>query len=202
VILVLVFVKIPKMSFITRPATTNDLPGILALQSRYLLANLAPEARSNGFVTTPFTEAQILDALALNGVFVAEAGGEIIAYAYAAPWSYWKQWPMFEFMVGILPESSFLGTELSEHNCFQYGPVCVDEAWRSAGVFQHLFECLRLAWAPQFRISATFINVLNPRSLAAHTRKLHWEVLREFSYNNNLYYLLACDMERSVLEEK
>ncbi len=191
--------KTDEMDFHTRPATAQDLAGILQLQSLYLLANLPPEARDNGFVTTPFTEPQILEALALNGVFVAEAQGEIIAYAYAAPWSYWKQWPMFEYMVDILPEASFLDAELSEDNCFQYGPVCVHENWRNTGVFQHLFECLRLAWAPKFRISITFINMHNPRSLAAHTRKLHWEVLGHFSYNDNRYYLLACDMERSVL---
>ena len=39
---------------------------------------------------------------------------------------------------------------------------------------------------------ATFINQINPRSYAAHTRKVHMTEAGKFDFNNNHYYLMAC----------
>jgi hypothetical protein len=37
----------------------------------------------------------------------------------------------------------------------------------------------------------TFINKLNERSFAAHTRKLNLEIIDEFQFNGNSFYTLA-----------
>jgi hypothetical protein len=46
--------------------------------------------------------------------------------------------------------------------------------------------------AHRYPIMVTFINKINPRSHAAHTRKLGMEVVQEFEYNQNHYYELVC----------
>jgi hypothetical protein len=37
----------------------------------------------------------------------------------------------------------------------------------------------------------TLINKINPRSVAAHTRKLDLTIVDEFEFNGNFYYGLA-----------
>ena len=188
-----------------RPAKLSDLPGFLTLQSRNLLSNLSEPEQKNGFVTTAFTVTQIEALLAEGGVFVAvetTADGQtetVIGYALAVSWIYFAQWPIFPFMLARLPALDFDGRVITEANSFQYGPVCVDAAYRGLGVFPRLFETMRLGMCERYPIGVTFINRLNPHSYHAHTKKLGMTVIDEFEFNGRPYYGLAFDMARSVL---
>lgn len=189
----------------TRPAKLSDIPGILALQKLNLLSNLSEPEQKNGFVTTAFTVAQIEALLAEGGVFVAvetsadEQSEIVIGYALAGTWAYFAQWPIFPFMLARLPDLDFDGRVITEANSFQYGPVCVDAAYRGLGVFPRLFETMRLGMCERYPIGVTFINRLNPHSYHAHTKKLGMTVIDEFEFNGRPYYGLAFDMARSVL---
>jgi hypothetical protein len=44
----------------------------------------------------------------------------------------------------------------------------------------------------------TFDNQINPRSFAAHHRKLGLDVIQEFDYNGNRYWELLYDTSRPV----
>ena len=44
----------------------------------------------------------------------------------------------------------------------------------------------------RFPIMATFINQINHRSYAAHTRKARMTQAGTFQFNGNDYYLMAC----------
>ena len=46
-------------------------------------------------------------------------------------------------------------------------------------------------FAPKFPIGVTFINKINERSFAAHTRKLNLDIIDEFEFNGNSFYTLA-----------
>lgn len=189
----------------TRPAKPSDIPGILALQSRNLLSNLSEAEQKNGFVTTAFTVVQIEELLRYGGVFVAVETSEVdqsetvIGYALAGTWAFFAQWPIFPFMLARLPALHFEGQAITEANSFQYGPVCVDAAYRGLGVFPRLFETMRLGMCERYPIGVTFINRLNPHSYHAHTKKLGMTVIDEFEFNERPYYGLAFDMARSVL---
>ena len=183
----------------TRIATNADIEGVLNLQSRYLFANMSEEARKNGFVTTPFTISQLEDVIAANGLFIAADHDEIVGYAFAGDWSYFSQWPIFPFMVSRFPMLEYKVWEITAENSFQYGPVCIDLAYRSRGLLNQLFETMRLRWVKKYPLSITFINQVNERSTQAHTRKLGWEIIDEFTFNGNEYFGLALEMEKSVL---
>jgi hypothetical protein len=193
----------------TRPANPSVIPGILALQSRNLLSNLNEAEQKNGFVTTAFTIAQIEALLANGGVFVAveisvdDQSETVIGYALAGSWSFFAQWPIFPFMLARLPALDLGGrlpfNVINEANSFQYGPVCVDAAYRGLGVFPRLFETMRLGICERYPIGVTFINRLNPHSYHAHMKKLGMTVIDEFEFNGRPYYGLAFDMARSVL---
>lgn len=178
---------------ITRNATTSDIDGILTLQSRYLYSNLSENERLNGFVTTPFTSAQLEALLDDGGVFVAATNDEVIGYALAGSWQFFSQWPIFPYMVARLPALNFVGRAITAENSFQYGPVCVDEKYRGSGLFPRLFEQMRLGFSNRHPIGVTFINRLNQRSYIAHTKKLEMLVIDRFEFGGRQYHGLAFD---------
>lgn len=184
----------------TRIGTRADIPGILTLQNQYLYRYLSEEERKNGFVTTPFTRLQIEEIIKQHGVFVAEnKDAQIIAYAFAGSWEYFSQWEIFNYMIARFPNLYFLGQPITTKNSFQYGPVCIDLPYRGQGLLNRLFEEMRVSFVKKYPISITFINKINVISEKAHTKKLGWEIIDNFAFNNNTYIGLAFDMENSVL---
>ncbi|RYM34199.1 GNAT family acetyltransferase [Brumimicrobium glaciale] len=186
----------------TRLGASNDIDGILSLQEKYLYRNLNEFERKKGFVTTPFTTAQIEEIILQNGMFVAiNDTHKVIAYAFAGSWKYFEQWEIFNYMVSRFPDLTFKGNKITTKNSFQYGPVCIDEKYRGSGLLNQLFEEMRVELLKKYPISITFINNINKISESAHTRKLGWETIDEFKFNDNSYICLALDMEVSVLPE-
>ncbi len=179
------------MSQIIRTALESDISGILDLQSCNLYANLAPTELAGGFVTTPFTPDLLRQLLIQTGVFVAEGECNLLGYLLAGDWGFFSQWEIFNVMIARLPKLKFEGRKITVDNSFQYGPICVDRSIRGSQVFPDLFDLMRSSFAPKFPIGVTFINQLNKRSFAAHTRKLNLEIIDEFEFNGNSFYTLA-----------
>ena len=78
-----------------------DFDGILALHKTYHTDGISPQDRPDGFVTTNFTPAQLESLIVQErGVTVArDETGRIAAYAMAASWAFWAEWPLFEHMI-------------------------------------------------------------------------------------------------------
>ena len=180
-----------------RQAEMQDLDGVKALLKANHVDNLTEAQRADGFVTTNMTDAQMQELSAMKtGITIASDSGKVVAFAFAAAWDYWKQWPFFVNMIGELPKYHYLGQELSTENSYQYGPVCVDRAYRGQGIFETLFQTSLEGMSDRFPVMVTFVNHKNPRSHAAHTKKAKMDVLGDFDYNGNSYYLLACATKR------
>ena len=184
---------------IIRQGRQEDIAGVLELQSKYLYANLTEEQRKKGFVTTPFTIGQIIDIIAEGGLFLALDQEEVVAYIYAGSWTYFQQWPIFSYMIARLPQLNFNDKIITVDNSFQYGPICIAEAYRGQGLINKLFEAMRIVFSLKYPISMTFINKVNVISERAHTQKLGWEIIDNFEFNNNHYLGLAFDMTTSVV---
>ena len=179
------------MTPIIRVAIESDFGGILDLQSHNLYSKLAPAELAGGFVTTPFTLELLQQLLWQDGVFVAEDAGQIVGYLLAGDWTFFSQWEIFRVMVERLPKLRFRDREITADRSFQYGPICIDRAIRGSNVFPQFFDLMRSSFTPKFPVGVTFINQLNKRSFAAHTRKLNLEIIDEFELNGNLFYTLA-----------
>ncbi len=180
-----------KVDAITRIATESDIDGILQLQSQNLYANLSGDELADGFVTTPFTPELIRALLAQDGAFVAESEAGIVGYILAGGWDFYAQWEIFRLMVARLPELRFQGEKIMVDRSFQYGPVCIDRAVRGSGILPQLFATMQSSFTPRLPIGVTFINQLNHRSLAAHHRKLNFEIIDEFEFNSGHFHTLA-----------
>lgn len=184
---------------IYRNATLDDIPAINELQKRYHVSTISDEDRADGFVTTLFTEEQFKELIEKeNGLAIACDGDKIVGYAMAASWNYWSAWPLFEYMIEDLPNTQYLGQVLSTKNSYQYGPICIDKAYRGSDVLPNLFEFSRTQMEKRYPLMITFINQINPRSLKAHTEKLDLEIIKTFEFNNNQYYELGYDMSKKT----
>lgn len=108
-----------------RFAEVKDIDRVLKLLKENHVDNVVD--RTNGFVTINITREQLRDLIEKeNGVVIAEEGEKLLSFAFAAPWKYWSQWPLFKYMIEILPEYTFEGKSLSIENSYQYGPVWED----------------------------------------------------------------------------
>ena len=175
-------------------AEKADVGSILDLHFRYHVDSIRENEKKDGFVTTPFTDDLLVELIEQeNGAFIAKERDQVIAYIMAARWEYWSKWPLFQYMIEHLGTLSFRGETLSTENSYQYGPVCIDGAFRGSGLLEELFEFARIEMEKSFRFLVTFINKINVRSTNAHIRKLHMELIGTFTFNDNDYLELAYD---------
>ncbi len=175
-------------------ARLQDIEKVLRLHRRYQIDSIKEEDKPDGFVTTAFDKEQLSELIEKEqGLFIAVDEDEVIAYVMSASWHYWSRWPMFEQMIKELHHLEYLGQRLSVENSYQYGPVCVDKRLRGSGVLEQLFDLARENMAKKYPILVTFVNKSNPRSYAAHKRKLGLETIQEFTYDGNHYYEMVYD---------
>jgi hypothetical protein len=174
-------------------ATLDNIEEVLVLHYRYQIDSISDEDKSDGFITTAFTKEHLTNLIQNeNGLFIACIDDKIVAYAMAASWDFWSQWPMFEFMIKNLDDSTYFEHVINKDNSYQYGPVCVDKVVRGQGVFERIFSFALSEMSKRYPIMVTFINKVNARSYEAHTRKTALKVIKDFEFNNNHYYKLAC----------
>ena len=185
-----------------RNATIADIPQIEELQKRYHVSSISEDEKKNGFVTTLFTAGQLRELIETeDGISLACEGAVIAAYAMAGSWQFWSKWPLFQHMIADLPNTEYLGQTLNTENSYQYGPVCIDMAYRGKGVLEDLFAYSARQMNRRYRLLITFINHINTRSFAAHTRKIGMEVIKSFVFNGNNYYELGYDTSRAVADK-
>lgn len=179
-----------------RNAEMADIPAISELQRKYHVATISEADKPDGFVTTLFTPTQFEELIAAeNGIALACDEEHIVAYAMAASWAFWAKWPFFAYMIADLPSMNYRGQTLSTENSYQYGPICIEKAYRGTEVLKNLFECSMEQMRKRYPILITFINHTNTRSYEAHTRKLGLDVIKSFTFNQNNYYVLGCNTE-------
>jgi GNAT superfamily N-acetyltransferase len=182
----------PLPSFRVRAAKLTDIPGVIALQSLYLFANLSEQERAQGFVTTPFTAEQITRVIEEEaGLYIAVQGEKIIGYAFGASWGFWSEWPIFNYMVERFSQFTFDNQVFTTQNSYQYGPICVDISMRGKGVAEALFGAVKTVMSKRYTLGLTFINQVNAISIAFHTRKLGLVIVDEFEFKDKQYFGLA-----------
>ena len=185
-----------------RNAKIDDIAQIEELQKKYHVSFISEEDKKSGFVTTLFTREQLTELIEKeDGISLACDGEKVVAYAMAGSWEFWSKWPLFQYMIADLENVTYLGQQLTTKNSYQYGPVCIDMAYRGQGVLENLFAHSARQMGRRYPILITFINHLNPRSYTAHTKKVGLDVIKNFSFNGNNYYELGYDTSKAVIEK-
>lgn len=185
------------METFARMATIKDIPELMELQKLFHVDTISPEDKKDGFVTTKLTEEQWKELIEKeNGVTILTDDEKILGYALAASWEYWSSWPLFEYMIERLHEDNYKGEIMSVENSYQYGPICIVKELRGTDALNKLFFTSLKEMNKRYKYLLTFVNQINPRSYAAHTRKLGLDVIKEFGFNNNKYWELGTTTDR------
>ena len=88
------------MNIELKVATIENVEEILILHNKYQVDSISDKDKPDGFITTAFTKEHLTSLIKdENGLFVACIDNKIVAYAMAASWGFWSQWPMFQFMI-------------------------------------------------------------------------------------------------------
>ncbi|WP_369753101.1 GNAT family acetyltransferase [Flavobacterium sp. WC2409] len=181
-------------------ASLQDIDGVLSLQELYLVSNLTEAEKQFGFVTTPFTIAQLTQVIENKGLFIAKDNQKVIAYIFAESWAFFNQWPIFNYMSSLFPNLTFQDfNPITTTNSFQYGPICIHADYRGKGLIKPLFEFMRSHIVERYPLALTFINKKNIPSLKAHSKKLQWTIIGDFQFNSNDYFIMAYDMKKAIL---
>lgn len=177
---------------VVRPAIATDYPGILALHQQNLRAHLTPEQQRDGFLSLAIDQDYLMAANADLGVVVAIAEATVVGYMAGTTVAFNQRFPLLAAMIARFPTTEFRQRSLVTYRSFIYGPVCVAAACRRQGVLEAMFgELLALAIAADYEVGTAFVAHQNPRSLAAHTRKLGMEHLGDFGFKGKTYALLG-----------
>lgn len=149
----------------------RDIPGVLALQQRYLRGARPPgdEAR-DGFLTLRH-DALVLARMARSAPqVVARDGDHVVAYALTLVPALRGAFPDLASMFALLDALSWRGSPLAAQPYYVMGQVCVDAGYRGAGLFDRLYAAHRALLADRFGVCVTEVAARNARSLAAHAR--------------------------------
>jgi hypothetical protein len=178
---------------IVTQASIADIGGIVSLLKANHINYISEGNKLDGFVTTNFTDSQ-LKALIVQerGVTIAKENDKVLAFSMAASWEFWLGWPFFAYMIEKLPGFTFEDKTLTTQNSYQYGPICIDKSVRGTGVFEQVFYASLTSMRERYPVMVTFINQINHRSYAAHTKKVPMTKAGTFQFNQNDYYLMAC----------
>jgi len=175
-------------------AELSDIEATLELHAKYQVDTIDPKDKKDGFVTTPFGKEELKDLIEQeSGLFIAKDGDKVVAYVMSASWEFWSKWPMFAFMINeLLPKQHYCGDALSSENSYQYGPIAIEKSYRGGELLEKIFSYALGHMAKRYNYLITFVNKINPRSFAAHHRKLGLDIIEEFEYNGNSYWELGC----------
>ncbi|MCI5049825.1 MAG: hypothetical protein MRY32_05780 [Rickettsiales bacterium] len=182
-------------------ATLSDMDGFKRLQEQNLVSLLPLEKQSDGFVTTPFSDEQLAQLIADEGLCVGKDGDKVVAYAASAGWPYFSQWEIFEYMASLIPQFTLNGKQPTAEDSYQYGPICVDTDYRGQGLFENMFYFAREHMAKRYPFALTFINKRNARSYAAHKRIDLIQFVSEFDYGDQSYHVMGFETKDEAQRE-
>lgn len=177
--------------FSVHNATSIDFTDILALQHRNHRSNLDPDARDDGFLTTQLTSEKMTTLCARHGIVVVRAAsGKLAGFGCGENWDLSGERAFHRAVLALfpLPLGDFF---ISAQNSFQYGPVCVAAASRGQGVLKLLIAAVSDNFRAHCDCGVTFIDHRNARCLAAHERKLGFQVVAELPYDDTIYHVLG-----------
>jgi GNAT superfamily N-acetyltransferase len=176
--------------------TAEDFDGILALQQRYHLEAVAPEAHgTQGFVFARHTRDILARFAAELPQVVARHGDRIVGYTLAMPVSMRDALPELVPMFEQFDRAAFRGRPVREHRYMAGGQVCVAEEARGQGLIGRLYgECGRRLPAA-YELCVTEISERNQVSIRAHLR-YGFEVIGTYHDGVEPWAVVAWDLDR------
>lgn len=179
-----------------RQAVPADYPAIVKLNTVNFIANLAEDARQDGFLSALFTLEQTASIAEDLGTTVAIVDGQLAGFLCAFRNDFPHGSPVVAKMIESYDRMSFAGKLLNQYKTYAYGPVCIDRAHRRKGLLRGLFQEQKRALAGRFEVGVALIARTNQHSLEAHIAGLGMIDVGSFEVNGNLFATVAFFLEQ------
>jgi hypothetical protein len=180
-----------------RLATAGDVPGIVALESRYYVDNLDASARAKGFISVLHSPQWFAAAIDSAGVHVAVTTDDGIAGFIAVTDPPDRDTadlpPIVRAILDLAETIEVNGKPIAAQRWGLRGPVCIDEAFRGCGIYGAFNAITGECYRDRYDLGVVFVAADNPRSLHTTTTKLGAQQLAEFVVASARYHFLAFD---------
>ncbi|MGC4103955.1 GNAT family N-acetyltransferase [Ferruginibacter sp.] len=158
-------------SLVYTTAQTTDLQGIIELQQKNLAIHLTPEAISTqGFVTVVHSLHDLKKMNHIEPHIICKDGTKVVAYLLSMTVQSQNDIPVLKPMFEMFRQVMFNGKTIAEYNYMVVGQVCVDKAYRGAGILDKCYDLYRDTFKSRFDFAITEIATRNTRSIKAHER--------------------------------
>jgi L-amino acid N-acyltransferase YncA len=156
---------------ITEAKTTADLEQILILQEKNHRSILSlNENMENGFLTVKHDLADLENMNAIAPQIIAKVADKVVAFALVMLPSFKERVPLLVPMFTLFNNIMFKGKAIAEYEYYVMGQICVEEEYRSKGIFDKLYAKHKEIYSNKYEICVTEISSSNFRSMKAHSR--------------------------------
>ncbi len=152
--------------------TTQDIHDMLDLQAANHKSVVSQETkRTQGFVTVKHDFEVLRDMNEGYPAAIArDVEGKLVGYALSMHPTFGERVPILWELFMRLERSEWKGRPITDYRWLVMGQICVAEAHRGNGVFDHLYAHLCNMWQAEFDLIVTEVSEDNPRSMRAHER--------------------------------
>lgn len=178
-----------------RLATRQNVPAIMALESRHYVGNLDPSEQADGFISILHSQDWFTGAVDSAGVHISTADdGAVTGFiAVTAPPVRMDEGtsPIIRATLELAATLDFDGIPIAQQRFAFRGPVLIDRAARGRGVYAAFNEVARDAYKDRFDLGVLFVAADNARSFHTTTTKLGAKPLATFEVDSTRYHFLA-----------
>ena len=178
---------------ITEANSPEELMEILILQEKNHRHNISIEAGlENGFLSVRH-ELAVLEKMNLaSPQIIAKVDNKVVAFAMVMLRSFKASIPALIPLFETLEEVSYKEKRITHYNYYVMGQICIDENYRSKGIFDQLYSKHKEIYSKQFDICVTEISSKNLRSMKAHQR-VGFEVVHTFQDKVDKWNIVVWD---------
>jgi hypothetical protein len=177
--------------YLIREATENDVAEITELANSYVYDKLSASERKSGFLTGRFELNAMRKLLASATSLVAVYRQELVGFVINSKLPDENYPPLVQTMIQKFPEVYYQNRPLTSYHYFYYGPVLVSKSHRGKGLLPRMFRLTQKLFCGKYDVGVAFIHTQNQNSLNIHTQNLGMEVIGQFSFDANDYYILV-----------
>lgn len=178
--------------YITTASNKDHLQGILDLQQINLGSQMSNEEKlRNGFVTVHHDIESLAAMNEPHPHIIGVDEGKVISFCLVMLKETSSLVPVLCGLFSKLDTLQLDGKNVMDHRFFIMGQVCIDEKYRSQGIFYKMYDTMKKQMKNHFEYVITEIAGHNPRSLKAHHNQGFETILHYTNSQNEDWEIVA-----------
>lgn len=181
------------MLHITQVTQDIEIEQILSLQKENLPKNISKqEAIEQGFVTVEHDFPLLKKMNILAPSVIAKVEGTVVGYCLAMLTDFQQDVPVLVPMFEMFKQISYQGKRLYDYPYLVMGQVCIDKNYRSLGIFDKMYQHLKICYQDKYQMLITEVATRNTRSMKAHQR-VGFHIVHQYIDDTDSWALVVWD---------